>query len=124
MHLEIKNHFSNDNKPHSITLNWDSVVDFSTTGVSEFAYLFFGKIKLKMLAIFNKELVQPPQELNSPALSSAKKPRLANDILNDFMASHPNKAFSIGFGNTASLAYVPPPNSNSTYQRYNFFFTY
>jgi hypothetical protein len=37
-------HFSNDNKPHSITLNWDSVVDFSTTGVSEFAYLFFGKI--------------------------------------------------------------------------------
>ena len=37
-------HFSNDNKPHSIALKWDSVVDFSTTGVSEFAYLFFGKI--------------------------------------------------------------------------------
>ena len=70
-----------------------------------------------MLAIFNKEFVEPPQELNSPVLSSAKKPKLAHDILNDFMGSHPNKAFSIGFGNTASLAYVPPEKSYSKYQR-------
>lgn len=69
-----------------------------------------------MLAIFNKELVQPPQELNSPVSSSGKKPRLAQEILRDFMATHQNNAFSIGFGDSAALAYSPPQTAQ--HQRY------
>lgn len=71
-----------------------------------------------MLAIFNKDLVQPPKELNSPAMSnSAKKPKLPHEILNDFLSSHSNNAFSIGFGNSASLSYVPPEKPYSVHQR-------
>ncbi|VVA23599.1 PREDICTED: stem-specific [Prunus dulcis] len=69
-----------------------------------------------MLAIFNKEVVQPPQELNSPAPSnSAKRPQ---EIVKDFMSCHdPNNAFSVCFGNTAMLAYVPPNNPYPIQQR-------
>ncbi|CAK9181784.1 unnamed protein product [Ilex paraguariensis] len=62
-----------------------------------------------MLAIFKKSLVNPPQELNSPAsLQSSKKPKLPEETLNDFLSSHPSNAFSIGFGDKALLAYAPP----------------
>ncbi|KAL5575447.1 hypothetical protein UlMin_017146 [Ulmus minor] len=61
-----------------------------------------------MLAIFNKELVKSPQELKSPALSSTKKPKLPEEILNHFISSHSNNAFSMSCGNRALLAYAPP----------------
>ncbi|KAH7545974.1 hypothetical protein FEM48_Zijuj01G0151000 [Ziziphus jujuba var. spinosa] len=61
-----------------------------------------------MLAIFNKEMVQPPQELNSPSMDSSKKPKLPQHILQDFLSDHPNDAFSITYGSKALLAYTPP----------------
>lgn len=73
-----------------------------------------------MLAIFDKEMVQPPQELNSPIVDSTKKAKFPQEILNDFVSSYQNKAFSIGFGNSAALAYVPQERSYSVHQRYVF----
>ncbi|XP_062016960.1 stem-specific protein TSJT1-like [Rosa rugosa] len=71
-----------------------------------------------MLAIFNKEVVQPPQELNSPATPSAKKPKHPQEIVKDFMSCHDaNNAFSVCFGNKSLLAYVRPQNSFSMNQR-------
>lgn len=62
-----------------------------------------------MLAIFNKESVNPPQELQSPAsLISSRKPKHPAKILEDFLSSNPKKAFSISFGSAGSIAYVPP----------------
>ncbi|KAK7834339.1 stem-specific protein TSJT1 [Quercus suber] len=70
-----------------------------------------------MLGIFNKELVQPPQELNSSAsLNSSLKPKLPKEILNHFI-SHSSNAFSIGFGEAMSLAYIPPEKTYSIHQR-------
>ena len=72
----------------------------------------------KMLAIFSKEVVQPPQELHSPATPSAKKAKHPQDIVKDFMSCHdPNDAFSVGFGNKSLLAYVRPQNSFSMNQQ-------
>lgn len=74
-----------------------------------------------MLGIFNKELVQPPQELNSPAsLNSSLKPKLPKEILNHFI-SHSSNAFSIGFGDAMSLAYIPPERTYSIHRRYPLF---
>ncbi|OMO65126.1 hypothetical protein COLO4_31499 [Corchorus olitorius] len=71
-----------------------------------------------MLAIFNKGLVNPPEELQSPAsLSSSRKPKLPAEIHRDFLSSNPNNAFSIGFGAAASLSYVPLPPQYPSYQR-------
>jgi hypothetical protein len=71
-----------------------------------------------MLGIFNKGLVQPPQELNSPAsLNSSLKPKLPQEILNDFISLSSN-ACSISFGDAMSLAYVPPEKPFSIHQRY------
>ncbi|MCQ8005422.1 hypothetical protein NP297_23435 [Salmonella enterica] len=64
-----------------------------------------------MLAIFNKEVVNAPMELHSPAsLSSSKKPKVPQEIIKDFVSSHPSSAFEINFANAASLSYVPPAN--------------
>lgn len=72
-----------------------------------------------MLAIFKKELVKPPQELNSPAsLASSRKPKLAPEILKDFESANPSNTFSVSFGDVASLAYIPPQNPYSIHQRY------
>ncbi|KAF5728919.1 putative Stem-specific protein TSJT1 [Tripterygium wilfordii] len=67
-----------------------------------------------MLAIFNKELVTVPQELNSPAsLSSSRKPKLPVEILKEFHQSFtPSNAFSLSFGDAALLAYAPPQKNN------------
>ncbi|KAB1221927.1 Stem-specific protein TSJT1 [Morella rubra] len=71
-----------------------------------------------MLGIFNNALVQPPRELNSPAeLSSSVKPKLSQEILEDFVSQSGN-AFSVSFGNGTSLAYVPPEKPNSIDQRF------
>ncbi|KAL9452544.1 hypothetical protein AB3S75_008351 [Citrus x aurantiifolia] len=75
-----------------------------------------------MLAIFNKGLVNPPQELHSPAsLSSSRKPKHPEEIFKEFLISQPSNAFSINFGNAAALAYVPPENPNSVSQSQRWF---
>ncbi|KAB1221926.1 Stem-specific protein TSJT1 [Morella rubra] len=71
-----------------------------------------------MLGIFNKALVQPPRELNSPALlSSSVKPKLSQEILEDFLSQSGN-AFSVSFGNATALAYFPPKKPYSIDQRF------
>ncbi|KAJ9136185.1 hypothetical protein P3X46_033287 [Hevea brasiliensis] len=72
-----------------------------------------------MLAIFKKGLVNPPQELNSPAsLASSRKPKLPQEIFKDFESSNaPSDVLSISFGDVASLAYIPPQNTYSIHQR-------
>lgn len=92
-------------------------------------FIFFSseRRKEKMLAIFNKGLVNPPQELHSPAsLSSSRKPKHPEEIFKEFLISQPSNAFSINFGNAAALAYVPPenPNSVSQSQRYPLHYDY
>ncbi|KAJ4975255.1 hypothetical protein NE237_000361 [Protea cynaroides] len=68
-----------------------------------------------MLAIFNKTVAHPPQELSSPVSSmrSAKKPNLPEEILKDFLNSNPDNSFSMSFPNAAVLAYVRPQRINS-----------
>ena len=64
-------------------------------------------LQVKMLGIFKENLVNPPQELNSPAsLDSSRKPKQPSEILQDFMNCNPTNAFSMNFGNDALLAYV------------------
>jgi hypothetical protein len=62
-----------------------------------------------MLAIFNKNLVDPPKELNSPvshSTGSGNKSKYPQDIVNTFQQSYShNVPLSIGFGNSAFLAY-------------------
>ncbi|XP_039034583.1 stem-specific protein TSJT1-like isoform X2 [Hibiscus syriacus] len=71
-----------------------------------------------MLTIFNKELMNPPKELHSPAsLSSSNKPKSPEEIIKDFLASNHSNAFSIGFGSSACIAYAPLENRYSNYQR-------
>ncbi|KAL4388977.1 hypothetical protein GQ457_09G002280 [Hibiscus cannabinus] len=71
-----------------------------------------------MLTIFNKELMNPPKELHSPASpSSSKKPKSPEEIMKDFLASNPTDAFSIGFGSSACFAYAPPENRHTNFQR-------
>ncbi|XP_042519606.1 stem-specific protein TSJT1-like [Macadamia integrifolia] len=72
-----------------------------------------------MLAIFNKTVAHPPQELHSPVSSSriAKKPNLPDEILKDFLSSHPNNAFSMSFNNDAVLAYVRPDRTFSLHSQ-------
>jgi hypothetical protein len=71
-----------------------------------------------MLAIFNKGLVNPPQELYSPAsLCSSRKPKLPEEIVKDFVSANPPNAFSLSFGDAALLAYIQPGNSYPRHQR-------
>ncbi|GMI77612.1 HYPOXIA RESPONSE UNKNOWN PROTEIN 54 [Hibiscus trionum] len=75
-----------------------------------------------MLTIFNKELMNPPKELHSPAsFSSSKKPKLPEEIVREFLASNPTNAFSIGFGSSACFAFAPPENRYSNHQSQRLF---
>ncbi|KAL5213656.1 hypothetical protein ABZP36_002808 [Zizania latifolia] len=58
-----------------------------------------------MLAIFQKQVVHAPAELNSPRSSAAKAKR-PDEILSEFHAKQPTEAFSTSFGGGASLACV------------------
>ncbi|CAA2961919.1 stem-specific TSJT1-like [Olea europaea subsp. europaea] len=70
-----------------------------------------------MLAIFKKGLVNPPQELNSPASPQASiSPKNPEEILKGFLSDACN-GFSIGFGDKALLAYAPPQPSFKEHQR-------
>lgn len=65
----------------------------------------------KMLGIFNKNVVNPPQELNCPApLNSSNKPKLPDEILQHFISFDPSHAFSVNFGKDAVLGYSPSNN--------------
>ncbi|XP_047338854.1 stem-specific protein TSJT1-like [Impatiens glandulifera] len=74
-----------------------------------------------MLAIFKNGSVDPPKELNSPASvqrsSSSLKPKLPNEILNNFLSSHSNNGFSMGFAEKALIAFSPPHNPFSIHNR-------
>ncbi|KAJ6314207.1 hypothetical protein OIU78_017796 [Salix suchowensis] len=71
-----------------------------------------------MLAIFHKAFAHPPEELNSPASQNGtKKPKLPAETLNDFLSHHPQKTFSMSFGQAAVLAYVPQDNPFPPQQR-------
>jgi hypothetical protein len=61
-----------------------------------------------MLAIFKKGSVNVPEELQSPANNA--KAKLPQRIFNDFISSQPQNAFSVNFGDSASLAFLPPVN--------------
>ncbi|XP_004505042.1 stem-specific protein TSJT1-like isoform X1 [Cicer arietinum] len=66
-----------------------------------------------MLGIFKQKLVNPPQELNSPAsLESSKNSKVPDEILHDFISCNPSNAFSINFGNDGILAYSPSNNTS------------
>ncbi|CAI9087491.1 OLC1v1021567C1 [Oldenlandia corymbosa var. corymbosa] len=71
-----------------------------------------------MLAIFKNGLVEPPKELNSPAsesqAASLMLAKVPEETLKDFMASHSNNGFSLGFADHALLAYAPPQRSISS----------
>lgn len=68
-----------------------------------------------MLAIFDKEIAHPPQELRSP--QSSKKPKFPDDTLKDFLSSHGPEAFSMSFGSSALFAYVRPDRPLALHQR-------
>lgn len=75
-----------------------------------------------MLAIFNKNLVDPPKELNSPvshSSGSGNKPKYAEDIVRIFQQAYSqNTPISFGFGNSAFLAYSPSKGIPIHQQRY------
>lgn len=74
-----------------------------------------------MLAIFHKAFAHPPEELNSPAShrNDSKKPKLPEETLQEFLSAHPDNTFSMNFGQSAVLAYVPPHHSTMLHhQRY------
>ncbi|KAL2932032.1 Stem-specific protein TSJT1 [Bienertia sinuspersici] len=59
-----------------------------------------------MLAIFNKNLVNPPKELNSPNPHSSGSGKNPQEIVKSFQQNHSQNApHSVGFGNSAFLAY-------------------
>ncbi|KAJ6770449.1 ALUMINUM INDUCED PROTEIN WITH YGL AND LRDR MOTIFS [Salix purpurea] len=71
-----------------------------------------------MLAIFHKAFAHPPEELNSPASQKGtRQPKLPDETLKEFLSHHPQKTFSINFGEAAVLAYVPQDNPFSPQQR-------
>uniref|UniRef100_A0A6N2N9W9 DUF3700 domain-containing protein n=1 Tax=Salix viminalis TaxID=40686 RepID=A0A6N2N9W9_SALVM len=74
-----------------------------------------------MLAIFHKAFAHPPEELNSPASQKGtRQPKLPDETLKEFLSHHPQKTFSINFGEAAVLAYVPQDNPFSPQQRHGY----
>ncbi|KAL3522248.1 hypothetical protein ACH5RR_015082 [Cinchona calisaya] len=68
-----------------------------------------------MLAIFKNGLVEAPKELKSPSSSPshAASIRKPEESLKDFLSSHSNNGFSLGFADNALLAYAHPPPQRS-----------
>jgi len=74
----------------------------------------------KMLAIFNKGLVDPPKELNCPANSQVAKGKSPEEIVRIFQQAYPhNSPLSLGFGNSAFLAFSPSNGTQLHNQRYS-----
>lgn len=57
-----------------------------------------------MLGVFKNGVVNPPQELHSPASTLASK--TPEETLKDFLASNPNNGFSLEFSDKGFLAYA------------------
>lgn len=78
-----------------------------------------------MLAIFNKGLVDPPKELNSPnshSTGSGYKPKYPEEIVRMFQQTYSHNApLSMGFGNSAFLAYSSSKGPQLHQQRYYLF---
>lgn len=71
-----------------------------------------------MLAIFHEAFAHPPEELHSPAsYKGTKKPKLPKETLQEFLSHHPQKTFSMSFGDAAVLAYVEPDRTFPLHQR-------
>lgn len=72
-----------------------------------------------MLAIFHKAFAHPPEELNSPAShrNDAEKPKLPEETLAEFLSTHSNNTFSMSFGQSAVLAYVPHDHATMLHQQ-------
>eukprot|EP00262_Sarcandra_glabra_P021376 TRINITY_DN9010_c0_g1_i1.p1 TRINITY_DN9010_c0_g1~~TRINITY_DN9010_c0_g1_i1.p1 ORF type:complete len:256 (-),score=26.35 TRINITY_DN9010_c0_g1_i1:100-867(-) len=73
-----------------------------------------------MLGIFHEAFANPPQELHSPSSASSgefRNPKHPDEILREFLASHPNNSFSTTFGNRAALAFVQSHSHLSAQQR-------
>lgn len=72
-----------------------------------------------MLAVFNNGVVNPPQELHSPASQKAKPVMLPAEVFKNFLSSHSGNGFSVGFADNAMMAYSPasPQLSQNSPQR-------
>ncbi|XP_058082517.1 stem-specific protein TSJT1-like [Magnolia sinica] len=72
-----------------------------------------------MLGIFQKAVAQPPKELNSPVASSevCRKPTHPNEILKEFLSSHPHNSLSATIGDGAIMAYARDDRHFSIHQR-------
>ncbi|WCJ32159.1 aluminum induced protein with YGL and LRDR motifs [Euphorbia peplus] len=76
-----------------------------------------------MIAIFEKALANPPEELKSPEAAPSDdnkaKAKHPKDILNEFISHHhdPENTFSVNFGEASILSYVRPNNPFSPQQR-------
>ncbi|XP_031130939.1 stem-specific protein TSJT1-like [Ipomoea triloba] len=71
-----------------------------------------------MLAIFQKGLVDPPKELNSPApLQASVELVPPQEAINNFLAANKSNGFSLGFGEKAFLAYSAQDCSNLKQER-------
>jgi hypothetical protein len=72
----------------------------------------------KMLAVFKNGVVNPPNELHSPASAQAFAwPKSPEETLKDFLASNPNNGFSLGFADRGFLACASPQRSLISQQR-------
>lgn len=78
-----------------------------------------------MLAIFHEAFAHPPDELNSPASHRGdKKPKMPEETLKEFLASNPNNACSLSFGDAAVLAYVPQDHPSVLHKNQRLFCGY
>lgn len=74
-----------------------------------------------MLGVFKNGVVNPPQELYSPASNRVQvRPKSPEETLKDFLASNPNNGFSLEFSDKGFLAYASPQRQLLSQQRYNF----
>ncbi|XP_047974563.1 stem-specific protein TSJT1-like [Salvia hispanica] len=70
-----------------------------------------------MLGVFKNGVVNPPQELYSPASSSATASKSPQETLKDFLASNPTNGFSLEFADKGFLAYASPQRQFPCQQR-------
>ncbi|XP_057790670.1 stem-specific protein TSJT1-like [Salvia miltiorrhiza] len=68
-----------------------------------------------MLGVFKNGVVNPPQELYSPASTMASKS--PEETLKDFLASNPSNGFSLEFSDKGFLAYASPQRQLMSQQR-------
>lgn len=71
-----------------------------------------------MLGAFKNGVVNPPQELYSPASTKVSvTPKTPQQTLKDFLASNPNNGFSLEFSDKGFLAYASPQRQLMSQQR-------